>query len=150
MDETLVDGHDVCELCADIDNERALEAEEVSGEDRGFMHEEAIEPIFLEEKFDELLTVLFAAKWGLDVENRAHRGSQLHFLAQVEVGQCLESLPILDEAVIQNSLWVAVLLREGLVEVQLRLLPSLLVHLHILHDIVSTDGATISGRSLPA
>jgi hypothetical protein len=62
----------------------------------------------------------------------------------------LETFPVVDEAVIENAFWVAFFLGEGGEEVELYLFASVAIDLYILSVEGSTEGATKSGRSLPA
>jgi hypothetical protein len=96
------------------------------------MHEQSIKTVLLKEEFDQLLPILFAAERWFNVKYGAHRRCQLQFFAEVEVSQCLKAFPILNETVFEDALWIATLLCEGLVKIQLRLFPCLLVQLHIL------------------
>jgi hypothetical protein len=114
------------------------------------MHEQSIELVLLKEELDQFLTVLLAAQWRFDIEQRMFRGIHQKLLGQRGASESLEALPIIDEAILQYALGITIFSREGVVEVELDLFPGGLVDLYVLSGLQLTEGATTSGRSLPA
>lgn len=62
----------------------------------------------------------------------------------------METFPVVDEAVIENAFWIALFLCEGGEEVELHLFTGVAINLDVLSVEGGTEGATRSGRSLPA
>jgi hypothetical protein len=150
VDEPLHHRHHVRVLGPDVDHQRALQPEEVGRQHRRLVHEQPVKLVLLEEQLDQLLPVLLAAQRRLDVEERVLRRVHQQLLGQRRPRQRLETLPVVDETVLQDALGVAVLPRKGVEEVHLHLLARRLIDLHALGRVQLTEGATTSGRSLPA
>jgi hypothetical protein len=70
VNEAFDDRDNVGKLCSNIDNQTAFKCKEISGEDGGFVHKDSVEFVGFVEKFDEFLSVLFAAKGRFDVKER--------------------------------------------------------------------------------
>lgn len=150
MDEAFHNWHHMRVLRTDIHHQRTLQSEEVSGQHWGLMHEQSIELVLLKEEFDQFLTVLLAAQWWLDIEQRMLRGIHQQLLCKCRASESLEALPIIDEAILQYTLRVTIFSCEGVVEVEFDLFSGGLVDLYVLNGLQLTEGATTSGRSLPA
>ena len=87
------------------------------------------------------MTVLLAGERRLDVEKRTVGRVEHEFLAYGKIGDGLESIPVLDETVLKDAFRVAVLFSEGLIKINLVLLPTLLVHLDELNIFFNLQSA---------
>ena len=114
------------------------------------MHEESVELVLLEKELNEFLAVLLAGERRFDVEHRMFGGVDQQLLAEGVAGHGLEALPIVDEAVLEDAFGITLRTSNAVVKVDLDLFPGRAVQLDVLRGEMGTEGATRSGRSLPA
>lgn len=108
VDKTLNYWNNVRKLCANIDNQTTLQCKKICWKHSGLVHEQSIELIRLVEKLNQLLPVLFAAQWRLDIEKGVLWRIDKHFFSEGKTCESLEAFPIFDEAVFENGfrVWV--------------------------------------------